>query len=90
GTRVSDPNMKESDFRQTRTNVATKRVPMEWAPEITASPEALISTMKRDDKDSVLRFYVPATHSTKEFWLEPYNNIHFSRYAMYFHNKSVK
>lgn len=90
GTRVADPAMTKADFRRTRVNVGTKRVPMEWAPEIIASPEALISTMKRDDKDGVLRFYVPSTHSTKEFWLEPYNNIHFSRYAMYFHNKSVK
>lgn len=90
GTRVADPEMKKLDFYQTRTNVGTKRVPMEWAPEITADPQTLISTMKRDDKDGVLRFYVPATHSTKEFWLEPYNNIHFSRYAMYFHNTSTK
>jgi len=90
GTRIADPDLKKEDCRLARRTVGGKRVPMEWAPEITSSPEALISAMKRDDKDGVLRFYVPATHSTKEFWLEPYNNIHFSRYAMYFHNKSVK
>ncbi|MBR3703689.1 MAG: glycoside hydrolase family 127 protein [Alistipes sp.] len=90
GTRIADPDLKKEDCRLARRTVGGKRVPMEWAPEVTVSPEALISAMKRDDKDGVLRFYVPATHSTKEFWLEPYNNIHFSRYAMYFHNKSVK
>jgi DUF1680 family protein len=90
GTRIADPNLKKEDCRMARRTIGNKRVPMEWAPEITVAPEALISAMKRDDKDGVLRFYVPATHATKEFWLEPYNNIHFSRYAMYFRNQSVE
>ena len=37
--------------------------------------------------DTTLRFRVPQDCATHEFFLEPYNGIHFSRYAVYLHLK---
>lgn len=89
GTRIEDASMTISDYRMTRNNIATKEIPIDNAPEISSDVQALISTMKRDDKDGLLRFYVPDEQATKAFYLEPYNNIHFSRYAVYLRDMNL-
>jgi len=90
GTRIEDESLTMSDYRGTRLNIGFKRIPIENAPMVSADTQALLPTMKRDDVDGVLRFYVPSGHATKSFYLEPYNNIHFTRYAVYFRDKDWK
>ncbi len=90
GTRIEDNSLTMADHRQTRNTIATKVIPLENAPEIEPDVQALIASMKRDDKDGVLRFYVPEEHATKAFYFEPYNNIHFSRYAVSLRDKNWK
>jgi hypothetical protein len=58
---------------------------MELAPEIVHDVERVLQRMERCDKDGVLRFRVPEACASREFFLEPYNGIHFNRYAIYLH-----
>lgn len=87
GTRIADETLSMADYRQARRLVPNRMVPIETAPEIIPDVDAVIKNMTRCDKDGILRFRVPASCATKEFFLEPYNGIHFSRYAIYLHLK---
>ncbi len=49
--------------------------------------EKVMKSMERSDQGHTLRFRVPQDCATHEFFLEPYNGIHFSRYAVYLHLK---
>lgn len=85
GVRIADPALTMADYRQARRTVPNRKAPLEMAPEISSDVDAVMANMERCDKDGVLRFRVPASHATSEFYLEPYNDIHFSRYAVYLH-----
>ena len=67
--------------------VANRMVPIETAPEIIPDVEKVMKSMERSDQGHTLRFRVPQDCATHEFFLEPYNGIHFSRYAVYLHLK---
>lgn len=85
GIRIDDPTLTAGDYRKARSTVGSRTWDMTRAPEIDGNIEALLASIQRNDSDGILRFYVPAEHASKEFYLEPYNNIHFSRYAIYLH-----
>ena len=85
GVRIVDDKLTMNDYRQARRTVQRGQAPMEMAPEIIRDVEKVISNMERCDSDDVLRFRVPESCASKEFFLEPYNDIHFCRYAIYLH-----
>ena len=85
GVRIADDKLTMNDYRQARRTVQRGLAPMEMAPEIIRDVDKVISNMERCDSDDVLRFRVPESCASKEFFLEPYNDIHFSRYAIYLH-----
>ena len=89
GVRLFDASLTMSDFRKARTTVGSKTWDMGEAPEIDNDIDAFVASIQRQDRNGVLTFYVPADHATKSFYLEPYNNIHFSRYAIYLHVKDT-
>ena len=66
---------------------ANRMVPIETAPETIPDVEKVMKSMERSDQGHTLRFRVPQDCATHEFFLEPYNGIHFSRYAVYLHLK---
>lgn len=85
GVRIVDDKLTMNDYRQARRTVQRGLAPLEMAPEIIRDVDKVISNMERCDSDGVLRFRVPESCASKEFFLEPYNDIHFSRYAIYLH-----
>ncbi|MBP1538767.1 MAG: glycoside hydrolase family 127 protein [Prevotella sp.] len=85
GVRIVDDKLTMNDYRQARRTVQRGLAPLEMAPEIIRDVDKVISNMERCDSDDVLRFRVPESCASKEFFLEPYNDIHFSRYAIYLH-----
>ena len=85
GVRIADDKLTMNDYRPARRTVQRGLAPMEMAPEIIRDVDKVISNMERCDSDDVLRFRVPESCASKEFFLEPYNDIHFSRYAIYLH-----
>ena len=87
GTRVADDKLTMADYRQARRLVPNRMVPIETAPEIIPDVEKVMKSMERSDKGHTLRFRVPQSCASQEFFLEPYNGIHFSRYAVYLHLK---
>lgn len=71
---------------------AAKEIPVIGHPDVLvvgAGPSSIGAAIAaaRMGAKTMLTFYVPADHATKSFFLEPYNNIHFSRYAIYLHVK---
>ena len=89
GVRMADSALSMNDYRKARSTVGGKTWNMSEAPEIDKDVDAFIASIQRQDRNGVLSFYVPATHASKSFYLEPYNNIHFSRYAIYLHVKDM-
>ena len=85
GVRIADDNLTMKDYRQARRTVPRTLAPLDIAPEIIPDVEKVMSSMERCDADDKLRFRVPESCASREFFLEPYNDIHFSRYAIYLH-----
>lgn len=85
GVRMADEALTMKDYRQARRTTQNRLAPIELAPEIVPDVDRVLASMERCDKDGVLRFRVPEGCASKEFFLEPYNGIHFSRYAVYLH-----
>ena len=85
GVRMNDESLTMKDYRQARRTTQNRLAPMELAPEIVHDVERVLQRMERCDKDGVLRFRVPEACASREFFLEPYNGIHFNRYAIYLH-----
>ncbi|MBQ8454446.1 MAG: glycoside hydrolase family 127 protein, partial [Bacteroidaceae bacterium] len=83
GVRMADDALTMKDYRQARRTTQNRLAPIELAPEIVPDVDRVLASMERCDKDGVLRFRVPEGCASKEFFLEPYNGIHFSRYAVY-------
>ena len=87
GARIDNPSLTKEDFRSPRRTVPARNLPLDAAPQITVSPEKVVAEMERADIDSLLRFHISDSCATRDFYLEPYNGIHFSCYAIYFHSK---
>ncbi len=88
GVSMPADGLTRDDFWQAHRNTQNRLAPMEDAPEISPDIDKVLRSMRRCDKDGKLRFHVPNDCASKSFYLEPYNGIHFCRYAIYLHLQS--
>lgn len=86
--KVADHGLKKDDFTQVQTGFAVQTIPLNEAPSFTGGVNQLKKTIKRV-KGSKLEYALTAEDG-KSVDLVPFNQIAFSRYAVYFRHADSK
>ena len=83
GTRIADVKLREKDFRYVRDPVAAVNAPVSIAPVLSGGVEEIRGRIRRRPGPALAFDYMPPDGAAAVA-LEPFYDIHFSRYAIYF------